>query len=196
MKKDSKNITFLLLSIVYFLSGFATAEDNPKALSFIFIDDQKDRKIMESGQAYDWEAIAYRDEEREKAVRELIKKGKLQTGEDYYHAAMILQHGTGPEDHLLAHDLCVIAISKGEGKAKWLAAASLDRFLIGIGRSQRYGTQFRSDRSFNPPRLAPIDNEVPDSLRVEMDVQTLKEARKAEEQMIKSFNERRNSNKK
>jgi hypothetical protein len=29
-----------------------------------------------------------------------------------------------------------------------------------------------------------------------MDVQTLKEARKAEEQMIKSFNERRNSNKK
>ncbi|PUA29403.1 MAG: hypothetical protein B0W54_02095 [Cellvibrio sp. 79] len=196
MIKHLNNLTILFIALVYFSSGSVTAEDNSKALETIFSEDQKDRKIMTSGQAYDWESIAYRDEEREKAVRELIEKGKLQTGEDYYHAAMILQHGTSPEDHLLAHDLCVVAISKGEEKAKWLAAASLDRFLIGIGRNQRYGTQFRSDRSFNPPRLVPIDKDVPDALRIEMNVPTLKEARKVEKQMIKSFNENRNSNKK
>jgi hypothetical protein len=196
MKIRLKNNMFTFLSFICFMPGLATAEESSKALSVIFADDQKDRKTIASGQAYDWESIAYRDEEREQAVRELIKMKKLTTGEDFYHAAMILQHGTSPDDYLLAHDLSVIAISKGEDNAKWLAAASLDRFLIGIGRSQRYGTQFRSDRSFNPPRLAPIDSEVPDALRVEMNVPTLKEARKAEKQMIKSFNENRNSKKK
>lgn len=119
------------------ISGSAIAEDHSKTLSAIFAEDQKDRKIMESDQAYDWDSISIRDEEREKSVRELIETGKLKTGEDYYHAAMILQHGVEPEDHLLAHDLCIVAIGKGEEKAKWLAAASLDRFLIGIGREQR-----------------------------------------------------------
>ena len=42
---------------------------------------------------------------------------------------MILQHGGGPEDYLLAHELCVVAIGRGEER-KWLAAASEDRFLM------------------------------------------------------------------
>lgn len=196
MKKYLKISALALLPFVDLLSGSAIAEDHSKTLSAIFAEDQKDRKIMESGQAYDWESISIRDEEREKSVRELIEKGKLKTGEDYYHAAMILQHGVEPEDHLLAHDLCIVAIGKGEEKAKWLAAASLDRFLIGIGREQRYGTQFGSSRSFNPPRLLPTDNQVPDALRVEMNVPTLKQAKEAEKQMVKSFNEQRKENKK
>ena len=43
---------------------------------------------------------------------------------------MILQHGGEPEDYLLAHELCVVAIGRGEERAKWLAAASEDRFIM------------------------------------------------------------------
>ena len=54
----------------------------------------------------------------------------LQTGADCYHAAMILQHGGEPEDYLLDHELCVVAIGRGEERAKRLAATSEDRFLM------------------------------------------------------------------
>jgi len=59
---------------------------------------------------------------------------------------MILQHAEAPEDNLLAHELCVVAISKGNFEAKWLAAASEDRFLMRIDRPRRFGTQFRFPR--------------------------------------------------
>lgn len=53
---------------------------------------------------------------------------------------------TPPDDFLLAHEFCVIAIIKGKNdrEARWLAASSEDRFLMNIQRPQRFGTQFRS----------------------------------------------------
>ena len=72
---------------------------------------------------------------------------QLYTGADNYYAAMILQHGEKPEDYLLAHELCIVAISKREAKAKWLAAATEDRFLMMIGHPQRFATQFRADKA-------------------------------------------------
>lgn len=121
-------------------------------LTKLYNDDQDDR-VFHPGQTIDWEAVGIRDEQRELRVKQLLATGSLDTGVDYYHAAMVLQHASSPDDFLLAHDLCVIAISKGEGKAKWLAAASMDRFLVSIGRSQRFGTQFQSKKSFRPPML-------------------------------------------
>jgi ketosteroid isomerase-like protein len=157
-------------------------------LQSLFEEDQADRA---PGKPLDWETIGVRDEAREQRVKELLRAGSLQSGADYYHAAMILQHATEPDDYLLAHDLCVIAIGKGEQRAKWLAAASLDRFLGAIGRPQRFGTQFVSKRSFHPPRLAPVDPNVPDQLRRELNVPTLAEAKVKETQMIKAFEDRR-----
>lgn len=159
----------------------------------LFQEDQADRSPAPS-KSIDWEEVSMRDEAREKRVKELIQSGDLKTGADYYHAAMVLQHAVDPDDYLLAHDLSVIAIGKGEHRAKWLAAASLDRFLIAIGRSQRFGTQFRSNRSFNPPKLAPVDPNVSDSLRRELDVPTLEEAKKKEAEMAIEFEERRRAN--
>jgi hypothetical protein len=104
---------------------------------------------------------------------------------------MVLQHASTPDDYLLAHDLCVIAIGKGEQKAKWLAAASMDRFLVSIGRPQRFGTQFFSNKSFRPPHLVQVDPHVSDVLRQELDVPTLESAKKRETEMEKEFNERR-----
>lgn len=164
---------------------------NPVAveLETLFSEDQADR-IQNSTTPIDWEEVSVRDEKRELRIKELLALAPLGSGTEYYHAAMILQHATTPEDYLLAHDLCVIAIGKGEQKAKWLAAASLDRFLVSIGRPQRFGTQYSSKFS-HPPSLVQVDPNISDALRKEFDVPSLEDAKKRESEMVKSFNESR-----
>src|SRR5262249_1706924 len=98
------------------------AQDNEE-LAKLYREDQDDRK----GADIDWSVVEPRDRKREARVLELYKGNQLQTGADHYHGAMVLQHGRTPEDYLLAHELCVVAVGKGEEGAKWLAAASEGR---------------------------------------------------------------------
>ncbi len=53
-----------------------------------------------------------------------------------------LQHGDAADDYLLAHILAVEAIVKGDASSKWISAATLDRYLQAIGKSQIFGTQY------------------------------------------------------
>ena len=66
----------------------------------------------------------------------------VQTGQDFKHAAFVFQHGSIPDDFLTAHILAVTGISKGNAKARWIAAATLDRYLQKIGQPQVFGTQY------------------------------------------------------
>ena len=59
---------------------------------------------------------------------------------------MILQHGRDIDDYLLAHEFCVVALSKGERRANWLSGATEDRFLMSVGRPQRFATQFKAEK--------------------------------------------------
>jgi hypothetical protein len=93
---------------------------------------------------------------------------------------MVLQHASQPDDFLLAHEFCVVAISKGEERAKWLAAATEDRYLMNVKRPQRFGTQYRSDKIGEPLRLYEVSPDVTDSLRRALNVPSLSEARKRE----------------
>ncbi|RYG10316.1 MAG: hypothetical protein EOO07_22380 [Chitinophagaceae bacterium] len=189
-----RTLLFLFLAFSIAQNSFAK-EKNESAIATelekLYSEDQADRNVV--GMNTDWEAISIRDEQRENRVKELLSIGSLGGGSEYYHAAMILQHATTPDDYLLAHDLCLIAVSKGEQKAKWLAAASMDRFLISIGRQQRFGTQFLSNKSFRPPHLVQVDANVSDVLRKELDVPTLANAKKQEAEMEREFNERRSN---
>src|SRR5579883_72145 len=87
------------------------AKDNEE-LARMFAEDQADRQ-PEDGKPIDWRVVGPRDKERLAKARELYSGGKLATGADYYHTAMILQHSAAPGDHLLAHELCVVAVGKG-----------------------------------------------------------------------------------
>jgi hypothetical protein len=90
---------------------------------------------------------------------------------------MILQHGRTPDDYLLAHEFCVAAIGKGEDRAKWLAAASEDRFLQSIQRPQRFGTQYSVEASSGEWRVKPpVAPGITDGLRRALNVPSLKEA--------------------
>ena len=167
--------------------AMATDSDTSAELARMFEQDQADRKTQD----VDWNVVGERDDQRERRVKELISADALRSGADFYHAAMILQHAPTADDILLAHDLCVIAIGKGEERAKWLAAASLDRFLVRIDRPQRFATQYGSKRMNAPITLERVDPTVPDSLRRELNVPPLAEARKREEKFAQEVAERK-----
>jgi len=76
-----------------------------------------------------------------------------------------------------------VAISKGNSEAKWLAAASEDRFLMNIDRPQRFGTQFRSEGVNAPVKLYKMDSGVTDELRRALNVPSLAEAKAREAKM-------------
>ena len=162
------------------------ANDNAE-LKHLYDEDQADRQPAYEGKPVDIPALARRDDERERRVKELYAADQLRTGPDYYNAAMILQHALTPDDFLLCHDLCVVAIGKGEPRAKWLAAASMDRFLVSIGRPQRFGTQYGAARPGFPIRLSPVDATVTDRLRMELGVPPLAELKQREAKMDALF---------
>jgi hypothetical protein len=78
----------------------------------------------------------------------------------------------------------VIAIAKGEQGAAITVVESFDRFLQRTGRLQRYATYLEM-RHPEPPRLYPVDPEVPDFLRVQFGAPTLAQARKREAELMR-----------
>jgi len=170
----------------------APAVKDNQELAQLFSEDQGDRKPKDA-KPIDWQVVGPRDEARRKRVMELYLAGGLKTGRDYFHAGMILQHGPRPEDHLLCHELCVAAVFKSGGteKAGWvssakqLAAASEDRFLLSIGRAQRFGTQFGAQGPNLPWRLDKMEEGVTDELRKAWDVPLLAKAKEHETELNK-----------
>jgi hypothetical protein len=139
-------------------------KDNEE-LKHLCAEDQSDRTPPQ-GKPIDWTVVSPRDKARLKRVKELYTQNLLQTANDYDCAATVLQHGDVPEDFLLAHEFWVVAISKGKNDRDTMAmvAASEDRYLMNIGRPQRFGTQLRSEGN-GPFQLYPIDAGVTDGLR-------------------------------
>ncbi|APE29008.1 hypothetical protein [Aurantiacibacter gangjinensis] len=75
----------------------------------MFAQDQSAR----STPGVDWTVVAQENAQRRARTRELLDAGELRTGQDYWHAAFIFQHGSEPRDYLLAHALAVHAIGLG-----------------------------------------------------------------------------------
>jgi hypothetical protein len=164
-----------------------TAPRDLDELARLYEKDQRDRQPT-GDKPIDWSVVAPRDRRREARVKELYEAGSLRTGKDFYRAAMVLQHAARPEDYLLAHEFCVVALAKGDKDARWLAAATEDRYLMNIGRAQRFGTQYRSAGPDQSIKLYEVGPGVTDALRRELGVPTLDEARRREammEEMVK-----------
>ncbi len=116
--------------------------DVPNAeMKAIFDEDQRVR----TNDKIDWNTVGKSDAERRQRTRKLLKDGALHTGQDYEEAAFVFQHGDSAADYLLAHTLAMVAVSKGDATAIWIAAASLDRYLENIGQKQIFGTQYSND---------------------------------------------------
>lgn len=149
-------------------------------LAALYRADQADRSPGPGAPRDFFVGLEARDAARQRRVMELYGAGQLRTGPDFFHAAMVLQHGPGAEASLLAHELAMAALALGEPRARGLAAASLDRFLVRVGRPQRFGTQSRFEagaQRFVLDSVAAGEAAVTDVVRAALAVPPLTELR-------------------
>jgi hypothetical protein len=111
--------------------------------------------------------LALADAGHRRVVYEFLSQSVITEPGDLYRAALILYHsqtGACPETYLLSHYLANEAVDKGYNEARYLAAASLDRYLVASGVPQRYGTQYTTsgERGY---RLLPYDSSTTDEER-------------------------------
>ena len=171
----------LLLSLTF--AGAASAQTEPSPpdhaeLAALHAADQSDRAGPMD--RIDFEVLLERDGLRRDRVRELMAMGALRTARDYYHGAMILQHGHDTTDFRQAHELArrAMALDSTDRRVRYLVAASWDRYLMTAGQPQWYGTQFRRATPGSAWELHPVDtSKVTDAERLRLGVGTLAEQR-------------------
>ena len=146
-----------------------------RELRALYTQDQEDR----SAEPLPSDLVA-RDAARRMRVEQLIDAGELVTADDYYHAAMVFQHGTSLEHAWQAHVLARTAAELGSRgtpqwyHARWLAAAAYDRWLVHQGKPQKYGTQYQAREG--QWELYEVDPSTSDRERAEWGVPPLHEA--------------------
>lgn len=152
------------VEIFYDREGVVIDVSNPE-MKAIFDADQSDRMKM----PIDWKVVGPADDRRWHRTHEMLEQGQLHTGDDYFEAAFVFQHGGNPDSFLLAHVVATIAVAKGKAEASWIAAATLDRYLMNIGHKQIFGTQTWVPDPAKPPTVEPYDRElIPENVRLQM----------------------------
>ena len=165
------------------LAGAVTAGDVPAGdpyrdnavLAELFEQDQSNR----SGAGVDWLALSEADAARRETVETMLAAGEVRTANDYYHAAMLFQHGDTLADYRLANALATLAmrLAPDNKHYRWLAAASWDRLLMHQLQPQWYGTQFKGDPARGMYLYPVAEDAVSDEERVRMVGHTLAESR-------------------
>jgi hypothetical protein len=150
--------SLLAAALLLATPSFAQIAGGP-TLRALYVEDQRDRGValaddgtsmLSKEQAdklpsYDWQKeVPKRDETRREQARTLLSQPG-RSGEDYYYAAFIFQHGQKADDYLFAHILATESMALGYGRAKWITAATLDRYLQQIGQKQVFGTQYQGE---------------------------------------------------
>jgi len=171
----------LLPAVTACASGGGAEPQRPASqeIEQLFRADQADRTPPADGRQLTHEefmAMGARDLVRLRRAREIYRLNLLTSPQDFYHAAVILQHSwdstTAADDHLLAHEMAIIAFAGKVPGAGYLVAASEDRFLQDdLHQKQRFGTQFPPDSGLE------ADEGVTDSLRARFEVAPLAQLR-------------------
>lgn len=100
----------------------------------------QDHLRASGGAAYPGYRPAGADARIEK-VRKTLAASQLYSGHDYLSAAVLLHQSERTSDQLLAHDLAVIAVAKGQGHAAFpMIGRSLDAYSRLIEEPERYGS--------------------------------------------------------
>jgi hypothetical protein len=155
------------------------AKNSNAELAKIYQEDQGDRQVDK----IDWSVVGKRDAERQARVTQILAEGGAKTADDYYHAAMVYQHGDTEEEIARAHELSLKAVELDPNHpvARWLAAASRDRLLMRQGKPQLYATQYtKVDGKWV---LYQVDPSVTDEERAKWDCPPLAAAKKQAEEL-------------
>ena len=150
-----------------------------KRIGEIFQADQADRQIMTEREPTSDEAmkIYTNDFSRRQEVYNYIAKGQVASGKAFHQAAFIFQHGDCSGHYKFASELAAKAIELGYKEEKWIYAAALDRYLLSVGKREKFGTQTTGgcpdEREFYDPKTT-------DEERAVYGVPTLKELKNRE----------------
>jgi hypothetical protein len=144
----------------------------------LYASDIEDRNQINWDDKNEVDKLRQKDKERKQKAKELVENGSLISGLDYHHAALIFQHGETTEDYKLAHELADKAVKLGDETAKWLFAATFDRWLLSEDKPQRYGTQFKQNGKRKWELAQPIDLSITDEERAKYKVPPLSDALK------------------
>jgi hypothetical protein len=149
-------------------------------LQALFRADQDERANHPDVGTPEYSALRERDAARRQQLQKIVESNGLEELEDYYNAAWILNHGETVEEIWQAHVLAKKASELGLNRARWLTAATYDRWLMYQGRPQKYGTQIVPDGKRQ--RVWDVDPRTSDAERAEWNVPSLAEMeRRAEE---------------
>src|SRR5689334_8901348 len=111
----------------------------------LYEDDERERVNQPQVNTAEYKTMRARDLARRERVMELLAANELHSAEDYYRAAHIMNHGDTAEDARHAHMLALRASELEYRPARWLAAASYDRWQMYQGKPQKYGTNYIYD---------------------------------------------------
>jgi hypothetical protein len=118
-------------------------QETPSAVHRLYVEDQEDTKTIKE-EATNAEYL-HRVKVRQKTLRAMLEAGQISVGDDFLEAAFIFQHGDTADDCLFAHILAMDAMVRGTASARWIAAATLDRYLQFTKQPQVFGTQYIMD---------------------------------------------------
>jgi hypothetical protein len=116
-----------------------------KELRSLYEADKQERVNQPQANTPEYKAMRARDLQRREQVMLIATANGLQTAADYYHAAHIMNHGDTIDDARNAHMFALRSGELGYEPARWLAAASYDRWQMYQGKPQKYGTNYVYD---------------------------------------------------
>lgn len=113
-------------------------------LKYAYKTDQSDRKELRSFISI-ISKLEERDSIRLKQVKNLYLQDKILDPIDKFHAAFIFHHSDFVDDYKIASKLASDAADntnlKDNYTVQWLKKASYDRYMISIGKPEKYNTQ-------------------------------------------------------
>lgn len=122
-----------------------SSNDVSKTLAYAYETDQGDRKNLQFYLGIFKDKMKLRDSMRLEQVKKLYEGNQIYKPLDKFHAAFILHHSRESELYEIAHELASKAASadalKNVYQVQWLVKATFDRWMLSIGKPQKYNTQ-------------------------------------------------------
>jgi hypothetical protein len=153
----------------------ATCQNASSEITRLVEADQADRKPLPT--LAEWPRVKAADLQRRTRVSELLAAGCLSTAADLGSAALVFQHGDGPEDYKQALAFASRAVALGDASRRSLMGLAADRYLISTKHKQLFGSQ--SFRLGDDPCwcLQQVESTFPDDERVAYVGKTLEQQR-------------------
>ncbi len=119
--------------------------DVSEKLAYAYKTDQEDRMTVRAYLGMFKDNMAKRDSIRLEQANQLYRNNQISLPMDKFYAAFIFHHSKQSSFFEIAQALAREAASVSELKdnyvVQWLAKATYDRWMVSLGKPQKYGTQ-------------------------------------------------------